>query len=357
MTAGVLLLNFGGPRSEPELVPFLEELLSDVLPGPAGLARWLGRRLAPRRAARIGAAYAHIGWSPTVPSSLAQAAALSRALGPDAPPIAAGMMFTSPTVQDAVASLLAEGCDELVSVGLFPHWSFATSAAASDRVHDALAALGRSEVRVHHTRAFFAEPAYVEAVAQSIREAAATLGGAGPVHLLFSAHGVPLSFLRRGDPYAEHVREGVRRVVEQLGWKDPYSLAWQSRLGPVKWIGPGTDVELARLGHLGTSRVLVVPVSFVGEHIETLYEIDVEYAELARHAGIEHFGRAAALETSPGFIDGLAAVVNDALARFGSTSCVRCLLPKPEAHRRRVVCPDCGFRAPRHVVLGRGGLA
>lgn len=357
MKAGVLLLNFGGPQAEPELEPFLEELLADVLPGPAAVSRWLARRIAPRRARRVREAYAAIGWSPTVPSTLAQGEALRRALGPEAPPIAAGMMFTAPSVRDAVASLLDQGCDAILAVGMFPHWSFATSGAASDRVHDALRDLGRPEVPIHHARAFFAEPHYVEAVAATVRDALPDLPGEGPVHLLFSAHGLPVGFVRRGDPYPEHVREGARRVVDALGWTGPWSLAWQSRLGPARWIGPSTADELARLAQAGASRVLTVPVSFVGEHIETLHEIDVEYAELAHGLGIAAFGRARALETHPVFVDGLAALVRDALARFGSTSCVRCLLPKPESHRRRAVCPDCGFRAPRHLVEGTGGVA
>lgn len=356
MKPGVLLLNFGGPRRPDELVPFLEELLSDVLPGPKPIKRLLGNFLAPRRAARVASAYAAIGWSPTVPSSQAQADALRDALGPDAPPIRVGMMFTAPWIRDAVAELLAEGCDRLVAVGLFPHWSFATTAAANDRVHEALVALGRGEVPVHYARAFFADPAYVDAVADTVRTALARADGEGPLHLLFSAHGIPVSFVRRGDPYPEHVREGVRRVVERLGWTGAWSLSWQSRLGPVRWLGPDTVSEVQRLGADGTKRLVVVPVSFVGEHIETLHELDLEVAEVAHHAGIPTFVRAAALEAHPRFVDGLATVVRDALARHGSTSCVRCLIPKAEPHRRRKTCPDCGFRAPEHLVAGVGGV-
>lgn len=357
MNPGILLLNFGGPRSEAELVPFLDELLSDVLPGPGALKRWLAARLAPRRAKRIGPAYAHIGWSPTVPSSLAQAEALARALGPDAPPVAAGMMFTTPTIRAATASLLDQGCDAVVAVGLFPHWSFATTGAASDRVHDALRALGRPEVPVHYARAFFDDPDYVAAVADTVQDALTTVPEGAAPHLLFSAHGLPVSFLRRGDPYADHVRESVRRVVAALGWEGPTSLAWQSRLGPVRWLGPSTEAELERLAADGTRSVVVVPLSFVGEHIETLYEIDVEYAERAHALGITTFARARALEVHPRFVAALASLARATLARFGSTACVRCLLPKPEDHRRRKVCPDCGFRAPHHLVHGTGGVA
>lgn len=356
MKPGILLLNFGGPRSAAELVPFLEELLSDVLPGPRPVKRLLGRLLAPRRAARVAANYETIGWSPTVRSTEAQAAALREALGPDAPPLRVGMMFTPPWIRDAVGELLDAGCDRLVAVGLFPHWSFATTSAAHDRVHEALVQRGRAEVPVHYARAFFADPAYVDAVCDTVRHAVAASPGEGPIHLLFSAHGIPVSFVRRGDPYPDHVREGVRRVVERLGGWGPWSLSWQSRLGPVRWLGPDTVGEVRRLGAEGVRRLVVVPVSFVGEHIETLHELDLEVAEVAKHAGVGSFSRAPALETHPRFIEGLASTVRDALARHGSTSCVRCLVPKTEAHRRRPVCPDCGFRAPVHLVDGVGGV-
>lgn len=356
MKPGVILMNFGGPQREEELVPFLRELLTDVLPGPGPLKRFFGSWLAPRRASRVREAYAHIGWSPTVPSTEAQAAALREALGPDAPPIVTGMMFTPPWIRDGVASLLAQGCDRILAVGLFPHWSFATSSAASARVQEALVELGRTDVPVHHAGAFFDEPAYVEAVADTVVAAQAQLQGEGPVHLLFSAHGLPVSFVKRGDPYPEQVREGVRRVVDRLGWSASWSLSWQSRLGPVRWIGPDTGSELRRLGAEGVRRLLIVPVSFVGEHIETLHEIDVEYAELAAEVGMPHLARASALEVHPRFVASLAVQVREGLAAFGTTSCVRCLLPKPEAHRRRARCPDCGFVAPQWLIEGRGGV-
>lgn len=353
---GVLFVNFGGPTGPDELVPFLENLLSDVLPGPSWFASAMGRFLAPRRAAKVGPRYAEIGWSPLVPDTFAQIDAVRAAMGDAAPPMAAGMMFTPPSMEDGLRELLTQDVDHVVVVGLFPHWSFATSGSAYDMVHAALARLGRSDLPVHYARAFFDHPRYVEAVATTIREARASLPGEGPVHLLFSAHGVPVSFLKRGDPYPEHVRESVRRVVAALDWNDPWTVSWQSRLGPVRWLDPDTSSVIARFGAEGVQRLLVVPVSFVGEHIETLDEIDREYRAEATAAGIPHFGRARALGLEPAFVDALADVVGDTVARFGAYACSRCLVPQPQDHRRQGRCPSCAFVFPEHLAHGDGGV-
>jgi ferrochelatase len=263
-------------------------------------------------------------------------------LGADAPPMEVGMMFTPPSIATALGALTDAGCDHVVAVGLFPHWSFATTGSATDMLAEAHAALGPRAPRLHVARAFFDDPTYLRAVAATVRRAAATLGGEGPVHLLFSAHGVPASFLRRGDPYADHVQATVRGVVRVLDWTDPVSLSWQSRLGPVRWLGPSTPEAVARLGAQGVRRLLVVPVSFVGEHIETLDELDKELAEDAHRAGITSFGRAPALGMEPLFLDALTNVVRESLAAFDRARCVRCLLPvAPDHHRKR--CLDCGF--------------
>ncbi|MCB9680953.1 MAG: ferrochelatase [Alphaproteobacteria bacterium] len=356
MTPGVLFVNFGGPAGDAELVPFLANLLGDVLPGPGWLARALGRRLAPLRADRVRPAYTQIGWSPLVADTRAQVDAVRTALGAEAPPMAVGMMFTPPTMAQGLRDLLDQGVDRVLVVGLFPHWSFATSGSAYDMVHHALAEIGRPDLPVHYARAFFADATYVEAVAATVRQAVDTLDGDGPITLLFSAHGLPVSFLKRGDPYPDHVRESIRHVIDHLGWDQPWELAWQSRLGPVRWLEPNTTTTLERLGAEGVQRLVIVPVSFVGEHIETLFEIDVEYVELAHHAGIAHVGRAHALGLEPAFVTCLADLVRQGLERFGSYRCSRCLIPRPVAHRHQGRCPNCAFVFPAHLSEGSGGV-
>lgn len=354
MKPGVLFANFGGPTADAELEPFLFNLLSDVLPGPSWLSSFMARRIAPARAKQVREPYRRIGWSPLVADSQRQLDATLAILGEHAPPGTLGMMFTPPSMAQGITALLERGCDALVVVGLYPHFSFATAGSSYDMVHAALAEIGKPDLPVHYADCFFDRVAYHEAVAATIEVGRARTPGEGPIHLLFSAHGIPLSFVRKGDPYPDHVRESVRGSIKASGWTDPWSLAWQSRLGPNKWLSPSVDVALERLAAEGVKRLLVVPVSFVGEHIETLDEIDREYAEAAHALGIEHFGRAPALGLTPRFIECLAEVTRDALTHFDRYHCVRCLVPKPDAHRRRKACPNCGFRTPPFLTEFRG---
>lgn len=346
---GVLFINFGGPQGPDELEPFLRNLFADVLPLPDAVKGLAIPPIARRRSRTVGENYEMIGWSPLVPVTLRQVEAVRDALGPDAPPVAIGMQYTAPTLHQALDELAGQGVERLVAVAMFPHWSFATTGSAYQMLHEALAETGRSHWPVHHAPAFFDRTSYLEALAATIRDGVASLDGEGPVHLVFTPHGLPVSYLRRGDPYPDQVRESVRRVIEILDWQDPFSVGWQSRVGPVRWLTPATEDVLTDLGQQGTRRVCMVPIAFVSDHIETLHEIDIEYAEVAHEAGITHFGRAPALDLQPGFVTCLADLVRDGLAHFSRYSCARCLLPKPDAHRRRKSCPNCRFKFPTYM--------
>jgi len=346
---GVLFINFGGPQGPDELEPFLRNLFDDVLPLPNLVKSVAVPAIASRRSKTVGENYAEIGWSPLVPMTLKQVDAVRQALGSDAPPIAVGMQYTAPTLEQALDELDELGVDRLVAIAMFPHWSFATIGSAFEMLHEALEATGRAHWPVHHAPAFYDHPRYLDALASTITRGVESLDGQGPVHLLFTPHGLPLSLIRKGDPYPDHVRETVRRVIDHLGWTDPVHVGWQSRVGPVKWLEPSTEQVIRDLGQAGAERVCMVPIAFVSEHIETLHEIDIEYAEVAHHAGISHYGRAPALDLEQGFVDCLAALVQDGLAHFSNHRCARCLLPKPDQHRRRATCSNCRFTFPRYM--------
>ncbi len=344
MRIGVVVCDFGGPQGPDELVPFLSELLQDVLPGPAVLKRVVAPLLARSRAKRVVPQYAAIGWSPLVATHHKQVEALRDSLGSDAPPMASGMMFTAPTMDDAVADLFDRGVDQLIALPMFPHYSIATTQAAFSFLFDALGRAGRSEIPIHWIPGYFDHPLYLEALAATIRRGIEDTPGEGPLHLLFTPHGLPLSFVKRGDPYPEQIRASVRAVIRHMGWTGPWHVGWQSRVGPVRWLEPGTPEVLTRLGSEGVERVCLVPVSFASEHVETLFEIDREYRHIATSAGIRHFGRAPALGLQPAFIACLAEVLRAAMGDLGAYRCVRCHHPKPDAHRRRPKCHSCGFR-------------
>lgn len=343
---GVLLINFGGPQSEAELAPFLEELFLDVLPLPGFAKHYIARRVARSRAARVAPSYAMIGWSPLVPSTFDQAQALRAELGEL--PLAVGMMLSPPSLASGLQDLVDQGVDGVVALALFPQWSFATSGAAFDRLDDALAEIGQPDLPLHRVPPFYGQSDYVKALADTIQTGVSTLSGEGPIHLLFSPHGLPLSFLRKGDPYPEQVRATIKLVLEALGWTDPAHVGWQSRVGPVKWMEPSTESEVQRLGREGAERVLVVSVAFVGDHIETLHEIDIELAAEAERAGIRHFGRSPALHTHPDFIRCLSRLALDGVTRFGTSSCVRCTLPITPGYVAGR-CAKCRFTPPQHL--------
>ncbi len=345
---GLAVVDFGGPQGDAELVPFLTELLTDVLPGPRALKDVVAPLLARRRARTVGPNYAQIGWSPLVPTHRRQVDALRARLPADLP-VASGMMFTAPTMDEMVGELLRAGVDRLVVLPMFPHYSLATTGAAFAFLWEALERAGRTDLPIRWIPAYPEHPAYLDALADTIRTGVAATPGdaADPVHLVFTPHGLPVSFVQgRGDPYPDHIRTTVRRVLAQLDWTGPAHVGWQSRVGPVAWLTPSTPDVLAEIARGGGRRVCLVPVSFASEHIETLHEIDIEYRELAGHLGIPHFGRAPALGAHPAFVEALADLVRTASVDLQRYSCVRCLLPKPTSHREQRTCPNCKFTFP-----------
>ena len=309
----IALLDFGGPQRRDELVPFLSELLADVLPGPPWVRGPLGALIARFRARSVAPMYESIGWSPLVPTHFEQARGLAERVDV---PVVSGMMFTDPHMPSAVQQLVELDVDGIVALPMFPHYSLATTHAAFGFFQEALSQAGRADLPVHWVHDWFDHPGYIDALAQTIREGVDATPGEGELHLLFTPHGLPESFVRRGDPYPGHVQTTVERVLSRLDWTGPSRTGWQSRVGPAKWLSPSTPETLAEIAKDGGTRVCLVPVSFVSEHVETLYEIDVEYRHEADQLGIAHWGRAPALGTSTLFLDTLATLATNALRDF-----------------------------------------
>lgn len=348
---GVMVLNFGGPQSKEELVPFLSLLLADVLPFPEFINNPMGALIAKLRGPKVQPNYEQIGWSPLVPTHFKQVAALKETMELDLP-VASCMMFTPPFAKTALQDLLDQGVDHIIAVPMFPHFSYATTNAAYSFMFAAMEELGIEKMPVHWIPAYYDHPLYLDALAATIEKGIAATPGEGDTHLVFSPHGLPLSFIKGGDPYPEQIRETARQVMRKMNYQGDWSLGWQSRVGPVKWLSPSTPEVMEELAQKGVQRVTLVPVAFVSDHVETLHEIDIEYAEEAHKMGIPHFGRAPALEMEPAFIACLSDLIDTALKSFERYHCMRCMHLKPDSHRRQATCPNCKFKFPAYLRRG-----
>jgi ferrochelatase len=352
----LFIINFGGPQHAGEVESFLYELFRDhdviPLPGGSWVQEFFATRVSRRRAPKTIAQYELIGGgSPLVPMTYRQAEAVHAAVtaaGHDVS-LHVGMRYTAPTIETALEEIRDSGAERIVCLALYPHFSFATTGSSYNEVARALKKLQMDRLPVSFIPAWHDDPAYLEAMADLVKGALARVPEGLEPHLLFTAHGLPVSFIKRGDPYQAQVQQTVRDVVKALGYTGSHSLAYQSRVGPERWLSPSTDSELERLAEAGHQAVVVVPVSFVGDHIETLFELDIEYREVAEHAGIEHYVRAPALDVHPRFIDCLAGQVTKALGEARPRACVRCLLPKDDAYHALRSCPDCRFKKPDYL--------
>ncbi len=306
----VLLLQMGGPDSIEAVEPFLVNLFSDrdiIRIGPAFLQPLIARFIARRRAPKSEAFYAAIGGrSPIRELTELQARALEKALGPEFRCFVA-MRYWRPSTVEALAAVKKEGISRIIALSLYPHYSRATTGSSVNELKRVLAEAGTG-FEVSYVDRFYDQPLYIEALAERIREGLGGFSESQGVHLLFSVHSLPQSLIDSGDPYLDHILETVRLVMEKFGNME-YHLGFQSRAGPVKWLEPSTEEMLKRLAAAGCEELLVVPLSFVSDHIETLYEIDIQYAEEARALGIGHFRRAPALNDVPPFIACLAELV------------------------------------------------
>lgn len=306
----VLLLQMGGPDSLDAVEPFLFNLFSDrdiIKIGPAFLQPLIARFIAKRRAPKVEGYYGMIGGkSPIRELTQAQAQALEAKLGGDYRCFVA-MRYWKPTTIEALAAIKKEGISRIVVLSLYPHYSRATTGSSVNELKRVLDEAG-TQFEVSYIDRFYDHPLYIAALAENIREGLAQFHPLAETEILFSAHSLPQSFIDQGDPYLSHIRETVRLVMERFG-DTPCHLAFQSRAGPVKWLEPSTEEMLKQLSAQGCKNLLVVPLSFVSDHIETLYEIDVQYSAEAWKLGYANFRRIPSLNSSPTFIECLADLV------------------------------------------------
>lgn len=310
MKRAVVFFNLGGPDSPEAIRPFLFNLFNDPaiinLPQPF---RWLlARRISGKRAPFAQEIYAHLGGrSPLLDLTRAQAEALETELG-EGTRVFIAMRYWHPLTRECVAKVKAFAPDQVILLPLYPQFSTTTTGSSIKEWHRETRRAGL-KVPTVCVESYPTQPGWIGALAGHIRQGLRETAGARRTRVLFSAHGLPKKIVDRGDPYPRQIEQTVAAVVSALALPElDWSLAYQSRVGRMEWIGPSTEDEIRRAGAEGVG-LLVVPVAFVSEHSETLVELDIEYRHLAKDAGVPIYVRAPAVGTDPQFIAGLAALV------------------------------------------------
>jgi len=225
------------------------------------------------------------------------------------------MRCWKPTIEDAISRISEEGITHLVALPLFPQYSATTTGSCFKYFREHIEKMGLAgNLQVAYVDSWHNEPLYVEAMAGMIERCSSAFDGVdlSNIHLLYSAHSIPAYYIAEGDPYLQQTRQTVDLINARLGNFSPSNLAFQSKVGPVRWLEPSTRKTLEQLGKQGIKRVLAIPVSFVSDHLETLQEMDIQYSSLAIKFGIKEFRRVESLNLDPTFIQGLAGIVQRA---------------------------------------------
>jgi len=350
---GVLFLNLGGPTTSDDVEEFLFNLFADPdiirLPGPLSpLQNIIASFIAKRRAPKSRAAYESIGGgSPILKYTNAQAELLSESFRERyglSIKTYVGMRYWKPFTEDALASIRRDKIKALVILPLYPQFSISTSGSSLRVLQEEFSKEASKYGDMVHTvvPSWYDRPGYVTAMSnliqtelesfteQDIAQAKERSPDLTPLHILFSAHGVPKSYIEAGDPYQQQMEncvEAIKTKLYETNSPDHLTihLSYQSRVGPIEWLRPYTDDVLPELGKSGVQNLVVVPISFVSEHIETLEEIDIEYRELAEESGVSNWRRCPAPNTDPGFIADITDMVYEALNEPAQTVTETCI--------------------------------
>ena len=343
----VVLFNLGGPDDAASVRPFLFNLFNDpAIIGLPGFARTpLARLISSRREKSAQANYAMMdagGGSPLKAETRKQMAALDARLAEVLPGDTVksfiAMRYWHPLTEETAAEVAGFGPDEVVLLPLYPQFSTTTTQSSLKAWNAAYAGPGRSRTVCCYPRAAGWIEAQVEGIRAKLAEAERDYPGR-PMRVLFSAHGIPEKLVAKGDPYQEQIEGTVAAVAAAAGLTD-WTLCYQSRVGPLKWLGPSTPDTIKQAAADGVG-VVVTPIAFVSEHIETLVELDIEYGELAHEAGLHPYLRAPAVGVAETFIDALAQAVTGSLGRTGAAPF------GPGCQARWKACP---FQAERAAV-------
>ena len=310
----LILLNMGGPDSLAAVKPFLYNLFSDreliQLPAGALLQKPFAKMISHFRAKKVVENYRVIGGkSPQLEWTQAQAVGIAVRLENVQPYVV--MRYWKPRAEQVLAEIKAAGIERAVVLSMYPHYTGATTGSSINDFKRAAAKIYPG-LEYQLIENWYDWPGYLDALAARINEGLDSFHELlrDDVQILFSAHALPQKFIDRGDPYQRHVETTASEVMQRVG-DYPWKIAWQSRSGPVKWMEPGTEEVIRQLADAGHQSLLLVPISFVSDHIETLEEIDIQYRNLAADCGFAHFHRAPSLNDHADFLDGMAALVKE----------------------------------------------
>ncbi|KAI9317033.1 ferrochelatase [Dichotomocladium elegans] len=315
----VLLTNMGGPETLEDVHDFLLNLFTDrdimKLPVQKHLAKWIAKRRTPS----IQDQYAEIGGgSPILSWTRKQGNAMEKILDEISPETAPHKHYTAfryvhPSTDDALAEMKKDGVKRAVVFTQYPQYSCSTTGSSLNELYRGIVRAGMEDIKWSIIDRWPEHPGFIEAVSGRIE---AKLKEYPPEErddaiILFSAHSLPMSVVNRGDTYPGEVGYTVHKVMERLKYKNPFRLVWQSQVGPQPWLGPQTADAIKGYGKAGKKNLLVVPIAFTSDHIETLYELDLEYGKEAEEAGVTGYKRTESLNDDPTFVRAMADIVKE----------------------------------------------
>lgn len=313
----VVLLQLGGPDSLESVEPFLYNLFCDPdiidLPLAFLFRKSLARFIARKRAPKVQELYKAIGGkSPILKLTNAQASALERELRRFINAnVYVAMRYWHPMTDEVVRRVYNDNVSRIVLLPLYPQYSKSTTGSSVNEWNRVLKRQNRNTIPTDLIEHYYDHPLYIKAVVENIKT---SLGRVAPeerarVHLVFSAHGTPMKLVKQGDPYARQIRLTVDAVMREGNFGLPHHLCFQSKVGPQKWLEPSLEQTIDRLAEEKVTHMIIIPIAFVSNHIETLSEINIEARTQAEHLGIRYFDMMPALNTSPLFIQALADLV------------------------------------------------
>ena len=314
---GVVLLNLGGPDSLDAVEPFLYNLFCDPdiidFPGSFLFRKRLAKLISSRRAPKVRVQYERIGGkSPLKEYTLKQAALLEDRLNEKFPAkVYAAMRYWRPSTEETLAEIEKEGIKKVILLPLYPQYSKATTESSVKEWYKQLAFRKGPEIETTLIESYYDFPLYIDAFTDRVNEGLGRfpVDQQDKIHLVFSAHGTPMKLVRQGDPYSGHIKQTVEAIMRRGDYTHDSSLCYQSKVGPLKWLTPSTPDTIKDLAKKGVKDMLVIPVAFASDHLETLFELGIEYRHVASEAGVEQFEITTGLNDSPLFIDALTQLV------------------------------------------------